>query len=98
VDGPASGGPAITRNSFGAGAAWYVSTKLDGAGIEAARDFDGVESITRSSATDDFRFLINHTDVDQVVEATGTELITDTPVDGTVLVPAGLTRVVRTPR
>jgi len=88
-----------------------VSTKLDGAdldsllldvlnsaGIEAARGVDGVESITRSSATDDFRFLINHTDVDQVVEATGTELITDTPVDGTVLVPAGLTRVVRTPR
>ena len=111
VDGPASGGPAITRNSFGSGAAWYVSTKLDGAdldsllldvlnsaGIEAARGADGVEAITRSSETDDFRFLINHTDADQAIEATGTELLTNTPVDGTVLVPAGLTRVVRTPR
>ena len=30
VDGPAAGGPAITRNDYGDGAAWYLSTRLDG--------------------------------------------------------------------
>lgn len=29
-DGPAAGGPAVTRNAFGAGHAWYVSTQPDG--------------------------------------------------------------------
>jgi beta-galactosidase len=111
VDGPAATGPAITRNAFGAGSAWYVSTKLDGddldsllldvlnaAGIEAARGVDGIESITRSTGSEDFLFLINHTDADQTVPATGTELLTNTAVDGTMLVPAGLTRVVHTAR
>ena len=28
LDGPAAGGPAITRNWLGAGTAWYVSTPL----------------------------------------------------------------------
>jgi beta-galactosidase len=111
VDGPAAGGPAITRNAFGAGAAWYISTKLTGsdldsllldvlnsAGIEAASGVDGVEAITRSSATDDFLFLINHTDADQSWPAAGTELLTGTTAAGTVLVPAGQTRVVRSSR
>ncbi|MCU1445986.1 MAG: beta-galactosidase [Cryobacterium sp.] len=111
VDGPAVNGPAITRNSFGAGTAWYVSTKLDGddldsllldvlntAGIDAARGVTGVEAITRSTDTDDFLFLINHTDAEQAMSATGTELLTNTAVDGTVLVPAGLTRVVHSAR
>jgi beta-galactosidase len=111
VDGPAAGGPAITRNAFGAGSAWYISTKLDGAdldsllvdvlnaaGLDAPSDGSGVESVIRSTETDDFRFLINHTDADQTVTATGTELLTGAAVAGTVVVPAGLTRVVRTPR
>ncbi|TFC37945.1 beta-galactosidase trimerization domain-containing protein [Cryobacterium sp. TMT2-42-4] len=109
VDGPAAGGPAITRNAFGAGSAWYLSTKLVGsdlgsllmdalnaAGIDAAHGIGGVEVVTRSTDTEDFH--INHTDADHAVPATGTELLTTTPVDGTLLVPAGLTRVVRTTR
>ena len=111
VDGPAAGGPALTRNRFGAGSAWYISTKLTGtdldsllldvlntAGIEAARGIDGLETITRSTDTDEFLFLINHTDADQSWPATGTELLTGSTVAGTVLVPAGLTRVVHTIR
>ena len=108
MDGPAAGGPALTRNTFGAGSAWYISTKLDAAdldsllldvlntaGIEAARGIDGVETVIRSTATDEFLFLINLTDADQSWPATGTELLTNTAVDGTVLLPAGTTRVVR---
>ncbi|MBN1174371.1 MAG: beta-galactosidase [Micromonosporaceae bacterium] len=33
VDGPAAGGPAVLRNTLGAGTAWYVSTRLDLAGV-----------------------------------------------------------------
>ena len=29
VDGPLAGGPAVTRNAFGEGTAWYVATALD---------------------------------------------------------------------
>ncbi|WP_166793298.1 Beta-galactosidase C-terminal domain [Cryobacterium lactosi] len=71
---------------------------LNTAGIEAARGLTGVETITRSTDTDDFLFLINHTDADQTWPATGTELLTGGTVTGTVLVPAGLTRVVHTIR
>jgi len=111
LDGPAAGGPALTRNAFGAGSAWYISTKLTGAdldsllldalntaGIDAALGIDGVETITRSTDTDEFLFLINHTDADQSCPATGTELLTGAAAAGTVLVPAGSTRVVHRTR
>jgi beta-galactosidase len=111
VDGPAAGGPAITRNAFGDGSAWYLSTKLTGddldsllldvlntAGIDAAAGIDGVESITRSTDVENFLFLINHTDADQMVPASGIELLTNTSADGFVLVPAGSARVVRSGR
>ena len=111
VDGPAAGGPAITRNGFGAGSAWYISTKLaaddldsllvdvlDAAGIEAARSIDGVETVIRSNGTDDFTFLLNHTAADQTRPVTGTELLTGDEVDGSIVVPAGTVRVVRSIR
>ncbi|MEV0564923.1 beta-galactosidase [Dactylosporangium sp. NPDC050588] len=33
-DGPAAGGPAVTRKAHGGGTAWYVSTRPDAAGLE----------------------------------------------------------------
>lgn len=33
TDGPAAGRPAVTRHAYGAGAAWYVSTRLDAAAL-----------------------------------------------------------------
>ena len=35
VDGPAAGGPAVTRHRVGDGLAWYVSTRLGGADLDA---------------------------------------------------------------
>lgn len=35
VDGPAAGRPAVSRHNLGAGHAWYVSTRLTGAGLAA---------------------------------------------------------------
>ncbi|WP_371635064.1 beta-galactosidase [Streptomyces zaomyceticus] len=35
ADGPAAGGPAVTRHRLGRGTAWYVSTRLDAASLDA---------------------------------------------------------------
>ena len=109
VDGPAAGGPAITRNDYGDGAAWYVSTRLDGPDLEtlvvdalaaaglvpAVEAPAGLELVSRSSADEDFLFLINHADTDAHYPVSGTELITGDAISGSIVVPAGLSRVVR---
>lgn len=108
----AAGGPAITRNEFGGGVAWYLSTKLDGGdlaavvleavggagiGIESGRH-EGLEVSTRRNAADEFIFLINHSDLDAIRPARGRELITGAPAAGTVVVPAGYVGVVQAGR
>lgn len=109
VDGPAAGGPAITRNDYGDGAAWYLSTRLDGPDLEtlvvnalataglvpAVEAPAGLELVSRSSADEDFLFLINHADTDAHYPVSGTELITGDAISGSIVVPAGLSRVVR---
>lgn len=108
IDGPAAGGPAITRNTFGDGAAWYVSTRLDGAdlstlilevvheaGLESGETPPtGLEVVTRSTPTDRFTFLINHAESDTAYPADGTELLTGEEVVHLVVVPSGAVRVV----
>jgi beta-galactosidase len=107
LDGPAASRPAITSNSFGSGTAWYVSTKVDGgdltavlldavetAGIEIPpRPPAGLEVASRSTETDNFTFLINHSEVDAEYPVHGRDLIAGKPVDGTALIPAGSLRV-----
>lgn len=108
ASGPVPGGPAITRNSFGAGSAWYVATALDEpsfadlmgralneAGVEQLDLPAGVEVVTRSNDTDRFRFVINHSAHEISFPADGTELLTETMVTGSVTVPAGGVRVIR---
>ncbi|WP_422770820.1 beta-galactosidase [Plantactinospora sp. WMMC1484] len=110
-DGPAAGGPAVTRHTLGAGHAWYVSTRLTAAGLApvlraAYRDAglvppdgvpDGVELVRRAGA-DGTRFLvaINHTDRDVDLPATGTDLLDGTFHPGTCPLPAGTVRTLRT--
>ncbi|TFB85299.1 beta-galactosidase [Cryobacterium algoricola] len=106
LDGPAAVGPAITRNSFGSGSAWYVSTRLIGHDLDSllgevltsigmsTEPMPGIEVVTRTSDRGDFTFVINHTNADATHPATGTELITGETISDTVTVPAGLTRVV----
>ncbi|GJF30816.1 beta-galactosidase [Kitasatospora sp. NE20-6] len=110
TDGPAAGRPAVTRNSLGDGTAWYVSTRLDASGLDAvlalacadaglpARDLPrDVEVVERVGATGRYLFAVNHTGADARIPLPGggTELLTGTPVDGHLDVPAGATRVVR---
>lgn len=111
LDGPAASGPAITRNAFGSGTAWYVSTKLDGddlagllldavrtAGIDlGSRPPAGLEVVTRSTGTDSYTFLINHTDVDAEYPATGRDLLAGGHISGTAVIPAGTVCVIHNP-
>ncbi|WP_194896862.1 beta-galactosidase [Catenulispora pinisilvae] len=78
AEGPLKGRPAVTRNEFGAGRAWYVSCDL-GSDVEkvlgeAVRPavvwpslastlaWSGVEVVCRSSETHLYYFLLNHGD------------------------------------
>lgn len=89
--GPVHGLPAVTRNPVGAGAAWYVGARLDAEGTEKLIDSVleeagvdpelsdlpvGVEVVRRHAADGaGFLFVINHSDNDIKVAATGSELV-----------------------
>jgi len=111
ADGPAAGGPAVTRHAHGRGHGWYVSTRLDDDGLRtvlaaASRDAGlapdapgalgrDVEVVVRSGAGHDYTFVLNHGTEPASVPATGDELLTGTTVDGWLKVPAGEVAVVR---
>ncbi|MFJ6516800.1 beta-galactosidase [Streptomyces filamentosus] len=111
ADGPAAGGPAVTRHRLGRGTAWYVSTRLDAASLDAivaaASEDAGVpdraalprdvEVVRRAGADGRHLFVLNHTDAEAKVplDGPGTELLTGGAVSGTLAVPAGGVRVVR---
>ncbi|MEU3400562.1 beta-galactosidase [Streptomyces filamentosus] len=111
ADGPAAGGPAVTRHRLGRGTAWYVSTRLDAASLDAivaaASEDAGVpdraalprdvEVVRRAGADGRHLFVLNHTDAEAKVplDGPGTELLTGGAVSGALAVPAGGVRVVR---
>jgi beta-galactosidase len=74
-NGRAAGQPAVSRNAFGAGSAWYVATNLDvgsmdslidrvlaEAGLSAPLQPEGLERVVRVAEDRSFEFLINHSD------------------------------------
>ncbi|WP_431785454.1 beta-galactosidase [Microbacterium maritypicum] len=107
VDGPAAGGPAITRRTAGDGAAWFLSTQLsraDYAGLMTriaaaagvAREQGAgpdVEIVRRVGDTGSFLFVVNHGSTDAEVTASGHEFVTDAPATG--IVPAGAVRIIK---
>ena len=96
-----SGQPALTRHQYGAGTAWYASTRLDDAayrGLMARLLTDaavtpelavppGVEAVRRwaDDGSRSWLFLLNHTDEPTTVPAEGHDLLTNRPTT-----PAGL--------
>ncbi|MCF0091732.1 beta-galactosidase [Micromonospora sp. MH99] len=112
TDGPLPGVPALTRRPVGAGAAWYVGTRLDEPATDrlVARLLDeagvrpvaqaptGVEVVRRRDGERSWLFAINHTDTEVRVAASGTELLTGTRCAGELTVPAGEVAVVREDR
>ncbi|RLP85888.1 beta-galactosidase [Micromonospora sp. BL4] len=112
TDGPLPGVPALTRHPVGAGAAWYVGTRLDEpatdrlvarlvdeAGVRpAAQAPTGVEVVRRRDGERSWLFAINHTESEVRLTVTGTELLTGTECAGELTVPAGEVAVVREDR
>ncbi|MFG3555360.1 beta-galactosidase [Micromonospora sp. NPDC047557] len=112
TDGPLPGVPALTRRPVGAGAAWYVGTRLDEPATDrlVARLLDeagvrpvaqaptGVEVVRRRDGERTWLFAINHTETEVRVAASGTELLTGTRCTGELTVPAGEVAVVREDR
>lgn len=109
--GPTAGHPAVLANDFGAGRAVYVATALNDeasatllraelarAGVTGSAFGVDVECVTRSSATDRFTFVINHSPDAVSLPASGVELITGNTVDGTLSIPGGAVRVLRETR
>ncbi|MBG6216445.1 beta-galactosidase [Arthrobacter sp. CAN_A6] len=105
-----AGVPAVTRNGFGEGQAWYTGTVLDpdtlkhllvtaaaAAGVAVPEVQDGLEVIVRSGNGNSYVFLINHSSDDRKYRGTGTELLTDEVIADVVVVPAGAVRVMRFP-
>lgn len=109
VDGPVPGAPAVTRNRYGEGTAWYVATRTDEettarlvermvaeAGVSpVAATSPGVEVQRRRSGERTWLFVINHTDERVQVPASGTDLVTGVAVDEAVSVEPGGVAVVR---
>jgi beta-galactosidase len=111
VDGPAAGRPAVTRHAHADGVAWYVSTRLDAAGLDAVlrdvyrdaglrarTDPSGLEVVRREGGGSAYTIAINHADRDGELPARGLEVLTGEPCDGVLTVPAGAVRVVREDR
>ncbi|GHJ43026.1 beta-galactosidase [Catellatospora sp. TT07R-123] len=110
TDGPLPGVPAVTRNAYGAGTAWYVATELEPAGLrEVVREVVGaagvqplgpegdgsVEVVRRGDGRRSYLFIVNHGSAEVRHPATGVELVRGETVAGVVPVPPGEVRVVR---
>jgi beta-galactosidase len=99
--------PALTRRRHGAGAAWYVATRLSAGGTAKVlrelctaagvqiHDHPGVEVVRRHGTGTTYVFVLNHTAADAEVPAQGHDLVTGADVDGKIRVPAGGVAVVR---
>ena len=108
ASGPLTGSPAITRNSYGSGAAWYAATALSepdfealmraflsSAGVSPGSVLHSVEIVERANDSERFTFVINHSNDSVTVAMSGDELITGVAVSGSLEVGPGLVRVVR---
>jgi beta-galactosidase len=110
ADGPAAGGPAVTRHRYGAGTAWYVATSPDPATLReilraAAADAgvafdtetpDTLELVRRESAEGTrYLFAINHGDAAASAPGSGLDLLTGEVFSGPAEVPPGGVRVLR---
>ncbi|WP_427922289.1 beta-galactosidase [Streptomyces sp. cg40] len=98
AEGPLTGIPAVTRNAYGEGTAWYLATRPDPttlaglldlirreAGVEPVRVTpEGVEAVLRRGADADYLFLIDHAGegAEVPVAADAVELLTGERVSG----------------
>jgi len=111
-DGPAAGDPVVTRRFVGdgAGAAWYVGTRLDPAGLDELLGIvlqgAGVEPVVgalpvrvevvqRSGPDADYLFVMNHGDEPAVVPVAGIDLLSGELWSSTTSLAGGDVAVIR---
>lgn len=113
LDGPATGGPAITRKDFTTGGtAWYLSTRLTQEGLKVLLDLvykhagitpernlpEDLEIVSRHLDHTEYRFYINHSSTDATVQLPEfTELLTGPQKESEIQVPGGEVRIVKMP-
>ena len=109
ANGPLAGRPAVTRRDVDAGVAWYLGTLPDDAslgslldtvlhesGVEpVVRTSPGVEVVRRRSDSGSWVFVLNHTDDDCQVTASGHDLVSSTDVGPTLHLSPRTAAVVR---
>ncbi|MFJ9151990.1 beta-galactosidase [Streptomyces sp. NPDC102270] len=107
-----AGEPAVTRNAFGDGTAWYVATRLEpdallalletvlaDAGVRSADWPEPVEAVVRQAEHAEYLFLINHDRSGaHEVAASGTDLLSGVVHDGSVELGPSQVAVLRRPR
>jgi beta-galactosidase len=95
--------PAVTRNRYGKGTAWYLSTDIPGildriataTGIVPGPGRDGLEVLRRVGDGASWLFAINHTDEVHEVPAHGTNVLTGAVVEKRLRLPPGGYAVIR---
>ena len=92
----------VSTRLAGGDLAAFVRDVLDEAGVVVPEGHvEGLEVVTRHGDDAVFTFFVNHADVDAQVDAgvgVGVELLHGETVEGSLTVPAGGVRVVRSPR
>ncbi len=109
ADGPATGDPALTRNGYGDGSAWYLATTPSaddyaaivariaseaGATVMPGAGRD-VEVVRRRADDRSFLFVINHGATSVDIPTAGVELVTGEPITTHATVPAGAVRIIK---
>jgi beta-galactosidase len=95
--------PAVTRNRYGNGTAWYLSTDIPGildriaaaTGLVPGPGRDGLEVLRRVGDGTSWLFAINHTDEVHEVPAHGVDLLTGVRVEKRLRLAPGGYSVVR---
>jgi Beta-galactosidase len=106
ASGPLATRPAITRNTYGSGRAFYTSTSLTdqayaalladaGLPTTSPRHPPGLELIHRSKGEKTWLFAINHTSAPHDLHTTGTDLETGSPLNGALHLPPGGHAIIR---
>ncbi|GAA4676538.1 beta-galactosidase [Frondihabitans cladoniiphilus] len=112
--GTLAGRAAVTRNQHGQGSAWYVSTVLEPAPLQAlvrqildaagvdrptlADPAHDVEVVRRACVDKEWVFVMNHSDDDVVHDFEGYDLVTEKTLSGRIELAAGGTHVIRQDR
>ena len=109
ASGQLAGIPAITRNEYDAGVAWYVATALEPSALEALLHrivtdasvqsiemiAPGVETVRRRADGRDYVFILNHTDAAISHEIAGVELLSGDPIKAIGTIEPGGVHIIR---